>query len=173
MCSMTWRKPGSISHRRRWKKSKPKSAHWAGRRPWGWWAFDAAEQRDESRSEVEQLDDLGALSAAELAILKERHHEGHVHWLHRHDMFRRPWSWWKFSASEPRNRAESEAAQLVRMGCLNEREQFIFDHKAEHPDVRHFYRGMLPEMIANLWHLELTAAERSFLGLPPDEPEDD
>lgn len=138
--------------------------YWCGRRPWGWWAFDAPERRDESRDEREQLEALGLLTAAELSELRQRAESaGEGNYMHS-DPFRRSWSWWRFVAPERRNRKISEAEQLVRLGgdILNPRERHIVGHKRDFSEIQKQFRR-LPDDTSHLRHL--SDAERKFLGL--------
>ena len=43
-----------------------------GRRPWGWWEFEAGEEQPRGDDETVRLAELGELTDAELAALHER-----------------------------------------------------------------------------------------------------
>lgn len=45
--------------------------HGDGRRPWGWWSFEAGEEPPEPRDEPVRLAGLGELTDAELVALRE------------------------------------------------------------------------------------------------------
>jgi hypothetical protein len=101
-----------------------------GKRPWAWWQFESSESRDETISEMEQLDRRGLLTGSELEKLREQAH-GIRNECHE-TPFRRDWGWWRFLSPQCRNWEISEIEQLSSMRTeLTEREQVLLDEKRE------------------------------------------
>ena len=100
-----------------WIAKKP------GSRPWAFWRFDAAEERDKTLHEPEQLAALGELIAAErrARILADKR----ALQIGLPQPLTRPWGWWITDSPQPRNYAIDEAEQLAEMGELTETEQLL------------------------------------------------
>lgn len=140
---------------------------WPGRRPAGWWWFDAPEPRDLNLPEEEQVERFGEMTQGELVELEKfAGMIGNDMW---NDPFRRKWAWWKFISPERRKWGQSELIQLVeieRRGgeVLGHREKLItFEHKDY--DNRYPFKATEQDR-RMLSHFNFTPEERAFLGLP-------
>jgi hypothetical protein len=133
----------------------------AGRRHPLWWLFDAPEPRDDDREEGEQLDDLGLLTAVEVAQLRivaiEENLQLHASSYHEGLPFRRPWAWWRYVSSVPRDASISEVEQLIRMDRLTEVERQIICNP------RDALAGRIIPNRSRFYYL--TQAERQRLGI--------
>lgn len=94
-----------------------------------WWLYDAPAPRDEAMAEAEQLFHLGELSADEIELLRveavEHDRQLHATPWHIGLPFRRPWTFWRFVAPEPRDPSSFESAQLASMDVLTSLEKQI------------------------------------------------
>ena len=142
-----------------------------GHRPRAWWWFDSEAPRDHAKMEQEQLFELGLLGPEELAAVEAKAIDAdrrlHATSPHGQDLpFRRDWLFWQFVSPVLRDEDESEAAQLVRMGVLTERERDVL------ADPKMATLAQFNQSRRTRFYY-LSEGEREQIGLAPYHPKDE